>query len=314
MKNLVKKSNVKEVFKISVDDFSNYKVDYLEYKKLKYNSVETIKNANNYINTLISFCQKKKIKYITSNVIHDYVLSLDDKQKSTKDKYLKSFRLFFRYLYEYKKIEYNIEKIIPKTKYLAKSKIPFGWSNADINKLLNVIDHNTDIGKRDYAILLIIIRLGLRAGDVIRLTLDNFDWNNDQIKFYQHKTTELQCLPILNDVGNAIIDYILNVRKNNEPSRILFLDDKNENPINNSKKISRILVKYEKKANITIDKCFKNGVHSFRNALARNLLMNKNSLNTISQVLGQVNPNTARIYLKIDINQLRECVLDWRNL
>ena len=203
---------------------------------------------------------------------------------------------------------------IPKTKYISKSKIPFYWSEENINKLLNSIQQDSGMGKRDYAILLIIIRLGLRAGDVIRLTLDNIDWNNNQIKIYQHKTTQIQCLPLLLDVKEAIINYIVNTRNNNIENRTLFLDDKNSNSIKNAKKISRILYKYEKKANIKIDKSFKNGVHSFRNTLAYNLLINEISINTISQVLGHVNPNTTQIYLKIDLEHLRDCVVDWRSL
>ena len=300
--------------KISLDELKKYKVSYLEYKKANYNSVDTIINTNNYINTLISFCEKNNIKYITKDTIHNYILNLDDKQKSTKDKYLKNLRLFFLYLYEYNVIETNFEMFIPKTKYTLKSKIPFYWSEENINKLLNSIQQDSDMGKRDYAILLIIIRLGLRAGDVIRLTLDNIDWNNNQIKFYQHKTTQIQCLPLLLDVKEAIINYIVNTRNNNIENRTLFLDDKNSNSIKNAKKISRILYKYEKKANITLDKSFKNGVHSFRNTLAYNLLINETSINTISQVLGHINPNTAQIYLKIDLEHLRDCVLDWRCL
>lgn len=314
MKKLEKKNIERRKIEISLEQLKNYKIYYLEYKRSIYNSEATIVNASNYINTLISFCERNGIEYITKDIIHNYILSLDSKQKSTKDKYLKNLRLFFNYLSEQKIMENNFESFIPKTKYLSQSKIPFYWSEENINKLLNSINRNTNIGKRDYAILLIIIRLGLRAGDVIRLTLDNIDWNNNQIKFYQHKTTQLQCLPLLSDVGDAIIDYIANARDNEEKNRILFFDDENNNPIKKAQKISKILYKYEKKASIIVDKNFKNGVHSFRNTLARNLLMNEISIDTISQVLGQVNPNTARIYLKIDLEQLRNCVLDWRSL
>ena len=314
MRNLKNKFVDGKEEKISLEKIKKHKISYLEYKKENCNSIATIINANNYINTLISFCEKNNIQYITKDIIHNYILSLDNKQKSTKDKYLKNLKLFFRYLYEYNIIETDFEMFIPKTKYILKSKIPFYWSQENINKLLNSIELDTDIGKREYAILLIIIRLGLRAGDVIRLALDNIDWNNNQIKFYQHKTTQIQCLPLLLDVKEAIINYVINARNNNLENRLLFLDDKNNSPIKNAKKISKILYKYEKKANIIIDKSFKNGVHSFRNTLAYNLLINETSINTISQVLGHVNPNTTQIYLKIDLEHLRECVLDWRCL
>ena len=313
MKQNEEKNLKKEVSNLSLEQIINYKRDYLQYKLSIYNSDATIVNVNNYINVFISFCKKNNMKRITKEVIHNYIIALESKKKSTKDKYLKNLKLFFKYLFEQELINADFSRLIPKTKYLYKSKIPFYWSEENINKLLNAIDCNTDIGKRDYAILLLAIRLGIRAGDIIRLTLDNIDWNNNQIKFYQHKTTEIQCLPLLSEVGNSILDYIKNARNNALNTRILFLNDNMLDIINSSNKISRILIKYEKKANILVDKSFKNGIHSFRNTLARNLLINEYPLATISQVLGHVNPNTARIYLKIDTEQLRKCVLDWRN-
>ena len=234
--------------------------------------------------------------------------------KSTIDKYLKNLRLFFKYLYEEGYMSINYSLYIPKTKYLLKSKIPYYWNDDDIEKLLSSIDITTINGKRDYAILNLIINLGLRAIDVINLTLDNINWNNNTLVFSQHKTSELQTLPLLPSVGNCLIDYIINARNREVKTRILFLNDNNVDIIEKSSKISRILKKYEKKANIIVDKSFKNGVHSFRNTLARKLLDDECTLERISQVLGHVNPNTARIYLKIDIKHLRNCVLDWREL
>ena len=195
---------------------------------------------------------------------------------------------------------------------MIKSKIPHYWSNDDIENLLNAIDINTLKGKRDYAIFMLIIKLGLRAIDVVNLKLNNIDWNNNCIKFYQHKTSEYQCLPLLPEVGNAILDYILNGRIKIK-QEILFLNCYNK-PISSPKQLTRILYRYEEKAGIVIENNNKNGVHSLRNTLAYNLLSNETPIGTISQVLGHVNPNTTMIYLKIDINRLTECILDWRNI
>lgn len=111
--------------------------------------------------------------------------------------------------------------------------------------------------------LIILIKLGLRSRDIINLNLDDIDWNNNQIKFYQHKTSQIQCLPLLTVVGNAILDYLTNIRKKslntNTNTRILFLDNKNYNLFRKAQNVSRILYKYEKKANISINKNFKNG-------------------------------------------------------
>jgi len=294
--------------KIVINNFNNY----LMYKKNLNNSIETIKNQKNCINSFINFIVNTKCNSITKDTIITYIKTLSNKADSTKDKYLKTLKLFFRYLFEENYTEINYEILIPKTKYLLKSKIPFCWKNEDINKLLNSIDNDTLIGKRDYAMFLIIIRLGLRAIDVINLKLNNIDWKNNQIKFYQHKTSQYQCLPLIPEVGNAILDYILHSRNNKLNVEYLFLDkDKN---IVTSRFLTKLLYKYEKKANIIVNPKQKNGVHSLRNTLVSNLLSNDTPIDTISQVLGHVNLQATLIYLKIDLNKLRECILDWRLL
>lgn len=311
MKNTGKNTFETEVI-ITKSKFQECLNKYLEYRRYSNNAEQTICNVKNYVNSFINFCNQNKIDSISKDNIHDYIISLNNKQNSTIDKYLKNLRLFFRYLYNEKHVLIQVENLIPKTKYQVKSKIPFYWDDENISKLLKTINREKTIGKRDYAIFLILTRLGIRASDVVRLKLDNIDWSNNQIKFIQHKTKEIQRLPLLPDVGNAILDYIINGRNNESNERVLFLTD--ENKILKPQKLSKLLYKYEKKANIQIDKSFKNGVHSFRNTLARKILVNEFPMDTISQVLGQSNPNTAMIYLKIDVEQLRKCILDWRTI
>ncbi len=305
-KNIMERSIRPLASNLVIDNFDKY----LSYKRNLNNSIETIKNQKNYINKFITFIRDTKCNSITKDTIIDYVKTLSVNANSTKDKYLKTLRLFFRYLYEKEYTEINYELLIPKTKYLIKTKIPFYWKNEDINKLLNSIDKNIPNGKRDYAMFLIIIRLGLRAKDVINLKINNIDWKNNQIKFYQHKTSQYQCLPLIPEVGNAILDYILNSRNNKINMKNLFLN--NNKAIKNSRILTNLLYKYERIANININKKQKNGVHSLRNTLASNLLSNDTPIDTISQVLGHVNLQATLIYLKIDFNKLRECILDWR--
>ena len=90
--------------------------------------------------------------------------------------------------------------------------IPSAWTTEDVKKMLQCIDRGSPAGKRDYAILLLVVRLGIRAGDIRDLKLHNLNWNTKQIEIQQGKTGNHITYPILDDIGDALIDYLKNGR------------------------------------------------------------------------------------------------------
>ena len=153
-----------------------------------------------------------------------------------------------------------------------------------------------------------MIYLGLRFTDVKNLKFENIDWKKNVINLNQNKTKKYITLPLLNNVGTAIIDYIKNGRPNVD-SKYIFLNNKNENFKPNSD-FSYVLKKYLKLANIDILGKKYIGTYSLRHSLATTLLQNRTSLSTISSILGHTDINNTAIYLKVDIPSLRECCLD----
>ena len=244
------------------------------------------------------------------NII-DFLKEFNNYSKFTIKDYLAMLKVFLEFLYLHHYINEPFYLTLPKAHIPKQSKIPSVWNTKDIAKLLENIDRTTAIGKRDYAILLLIIKLGLRKIDVITLKFDDINWNNKTINIVQQKTKEPVSLPLLNDVGWAIIDYIKNGRPQSEIENV-FLTHKN--PISsfsrNHGNFGAILHKYMKKADIPIIKEKKNGVHSFRHTLASEMLKQSTPIETISSILGHVNSNATSVYLKIDIEKLRECILE----
>ena len=86
--------------------------------------------------------------------------------------------------------------------------VPALWSREELERLLKSIDRDSPAGKRDYAIILLVVQLGLRIADVSALRLDSLKWERNELEFIQHKTGNRVTQPLLEDVGWAIIDYI----------------------------------------------------------------------------------------------------------
>lgn len=140
---------------------------------------------------------------------------------------------------------------IPKIKINHNKKIPHTiWSTDEIRKILNSINTNTKVGKRDYAIFMLLTHLGLKFSDVKNLKFENIDWQMNILNITQSKTGKIVTLPLLDNVGNAIVDYIKNGRPNVN-SKYIFLNKKDES-FSPQFGFYHILKKYLKLANIDI--------------------------------------------------------------
>lgn len=119
--------------------------------------------------------------------------------------YLKSLTLklgvFFRFLHENHFVSQEPSPLLPHIRYVRDAFIPSSWAKEDVIKLMQSIYHNNPCGRRDYAMLLLVIRLGLRTSDHHSLKLTDLDWTNRKIRIIQTKTREPLELPLLVDVG-----------------------------------------------------------------------------------------------------------------
>jgi integrase/recombinase XerD len=220
-----------------------------------------------------------------------------------------ALRVLFRYLYEQQLLSRNLALVVPSVKCTKKSKVPSAYSQEEIQQLLSCIDRGNPKGTRDYAMVLIAVRLGLRASDICRLTFDNFKWESNTIELVQKKTDKCIVLPLLNDVGEAVIDYI----KYGRPTvrdREIFL--RLSAPIGPMKPptLHSIVTFYMNKAEILIPEGKKHGPHALRHSLASALLNNDTPMPVISEILGHTDSQTTSAYLKIDILHLRDYALD----
>lgn len=208
-------------------------------------------------------------------------------------------------------VKTNLAASLPHVRILRNAFIPHAWKTDDVKKLLASIDRYSAKGKRDYAILIMVAHLGLRVSDIRNMRLSNLNWNRKTITLSMQKTGQPLELPLLDDIGWAIIDYLKNGRPQTACDRLFVRHRAPFDSFGENASFYRELHRYMQVAGITPPTggvhC---GLHSLRSTLARNMLEAKTPLPVISEVLGHTNINTTSIYLKIDLDGLRKCALD----
>jgi len=227
---------------------------------------------------------------------------------STMYSMLASLRRFLSYLCEIKVTATDFSYIIPKTNYKKNAHLPSVYEKEEVMCLLNSVDRGSPMGRRDYAILMLATRLGLRASDISRLKFSHISWEKKLISINQHKTGKYVQLHLLPDVGDAIIDYMKHGRPESD-SPFIFLRTQAPHTALNEGSIYNIAKRYFYLAGIkNIDKR-KHGSHALRHSLASRLLEMKMPATVIMDALGHESIESTRAYLRIDMESLKQCAL-----
>ena len=145
------------------------------------------------------------------------------------------------------------------------------WDPADVAKILQAVDRGNPCGKRDYAIILLITRLGLRGIDVKRLQFGDLDWPGNRLSVVQAKTGHRVQLPLLKDVGWAVIDYIRSGRPASDCPQVFIRHTAPIGPFSDQDHLHQILVKHARAAHVPVGEKRRHGMHSLRHTLATGL-------------------------------------------
>lgn len=218
-----------------------------------------------------------------------------------------ALRSFLRFAYYRGHLPRDLAGCVPPVAHWAQASLPKYLSPHQVQRVLSHCDRLTARGKRDYAILLLLARLGLRAGEVAALRLEDIDWHTGVLTV-QSKGGHLRQYPLLRDIGAAVADYLQDGRpKSGE--RVLFLRAVAPvKALHGQAAISSIVKAVLKRAGVQTPR---QGAHVFRHTLATTLLRQGASLTEVGTVLGHQSPTTTALYAKVDMDSLRSIAPTW---
>lgn len=279
---------------------------FIAYLQVSGRKEHTLYNHRRHLSRLVSYLTDKSIARV-AEMEESHLFSYMSAVQLEKRSVTISIKGFVRYLKNNRIIGNGLDYFLDNFKAHDKERIPSFYSEAEILRIEGIINRNTFLGKRDYAIVVLASRLGLRAADIAGLKFSHIDWQKSEIRLSTQKTGKVVELPLLAEVGNAIIDYLKNGRPHSSSENIFLLARAPYCEIT-SRIVSNVVQSVMRKSGIDTSQR-KHGPHSLRHALATNMLGLGATMPTISEVLGHQSSETTNVYLKIDIQSLRKCVL-----
>ncbi|HEY5195314.1 MAG TPA: tyrosine-type recombinase/integrase [Solirubrobacteraceae bacterium] len=216
-----------------------------------------------------------------------------------------ALRAFLRYLFREGTVRRDLSLTVdgPRTYHL--SEIPRAITAADIEHTLAAVERRSIVGRRDYAMLMLLVVYGLRAREVAALTLDDIDWRASVLHVRGRKAGHAAAYPLVPEVGEALLDYLRNGRPETTDRRIFFHITAPRTAITHTVVSYRAKV-YLRRAGIRVSRP---GSHTLRHSCAQRLVDAEFSLKVIGDFLGHRHAASTRIYSKVAIEALREVAL-----
>lgn len=249
-------------------------------------------------------------KEMTLSLIHAYIKTLTGYTYKTVEQCICSMRAFFRFLLEAGEIQIDFAAKTPMVQARKQTRIPSVWTTEELRQLIEVIDRGSPKGKRDYAIILLACCLGMRCTDIKNLKMENFHWEEKKLVFTQSKTKTPLSLPLTQEVGWAVIDYLKHGRPKIACPYIFVRHLAPFTTFAEGDHLTQLIKRYMELARLpTLKK--RRGMHSLRHTMASVLLEKDTPLSIISDILGHADADSTAVYLKVDIKKLKECALSF---
>ena len=283
--------------------------DYFEsLKALGISEKKTIRSYKKMVSNFVEYLFENGVCSI-SGIIEEWSVKFIASRLYRQKEYVGTIRRFLNYLYKEdlitKNYSYVLRSIGNNIKHI---KTPSFYSPSEIRQLEESISRTSNVGKRDYAMVTICSRIGLRVSDVANLSFKDINWENNSISIIQYKTGNPLTLPLLSIVGNAIIDYLKNARPKSISSRIFLSCRPPYGEMNPGSVHSAIAVAFRKSGVDYGDR--HHGGHALRFSLAQRMLDKSTPIPIISETLGHTELDTTRTYVRIDLLHMMGCVLD----
>jgi integrase/recombinase XerD len=219
-----------------------------------------------------------------------------------------SLRSFFRFLFLCGELPRDLSPAVPTVRKCPKSAVPTFLSPEEIDRVLAAIDESTATGRRDRAILLLLARLGLRAGEIVTLELDDIHWRNGEI-LIRGKGHAMESLPLPTDVGRALAQYLHEDRTLRQTRRVFHRVIAPRTGLAGPAAVGHIVRRALRRAGV--QRSGRGAAHLFRHGLATQMIRKGAALAEISEVLRHRSLNTTALYAQVSFEALRTVARAW---
>jgi len=246
---------------------------------------------------------------LTPADIRDYVRQEAHKGTPTRLKnYTTAVRAFLRYLVIRGVCDASLVAAFPRIPTAHQANVPKGLSETQVQALLRSFDRHTGTGRRDYAVVQCLVRLGLRAGEVTALCLEDLDWDSRSLRLHTNKERRPTVLPLPDEVAAAIRAYLHNGRPSGA-GRHLFVQHRNEHAALSKDMVRYIVARGWRHSGITMPSPRR--THVLRHTLATQLLNKGVDLKRVADILRHRKLETTLVYAHVDWTHLTEVVQPW---
>jgi integrase len=256
----------------------------------------------------------QRFENITNEILKEYIMDIIDRFASTTARHMVSnVRQLYRYLVEKGFISQDF-RLILMPKIVIEHKILPALGRDEVSAVLNSIDRSTNIGRRNYAIVLMAAMTGLRAIDITKLKLTNIDWQRGEIHITQAKTSKPLTLPLTKEVGTALQDYILNARPKCDSECVFVRVNAPYIGLSHSSAVCSVYTICFNEVGLRRKAWDGRSFHSLRRSLALSMVVSGIPITTVAEVLGHSNLKTVRQYVSLNSKQLKVCVLGFDSI
>jgi integrase len=293
--------------------------DYLDHLQAEKKAAGTLQTYGVVARQFLEYLEQRKIQEIAAvglNEIGAFIPCISKQYRPASMRtVLTALRCFLRYVEAQDLTPIRLSNALPGSMGRVSPIVPT-LTREEEQHLLEAAEplRATASGKRDYAMLLLALRLGLRSIEIIRLKREDIHWHSNTIEIVGAKSGRRLVLPLLAEVGNAVADYILNGRPASPLPYVFLSSAAPYRCLSGHANCYGISRKLMAKAGIRQEKGARRGFHCLRHSLATRLLANGTPLPIISSLLGHQNKESTKVYLSTDLERLRACALPLRGI
>jgi site-specific recombinase XerD len=216
-----------------------------------------------------------------------------------------TLRIFLRYCHRERIVERDLSAAVQAPRLHRLASLPRAITWDEVRDMLGCVDRRCALGRRDYAMLLLLVTYGLRGNEVAQLTLEDIDWQHERLNIPQRKAGHWSAYPLASVVGEAIIDYLKNARAQTTDRHVFLRSMAPCGPITTAA-VSSAAVRYLRRAGVRVHRA---GAHTLRHTCVQRLVDAQFSLKTIGDYVGHRSAQSTKIYTKVNLAALREVAL-----